>query len=49
VKRAEGWLDLWYPAPDIDALLRYLGDYEPHGYGLKSPHQEEVVRVLTSS
>jgi uncharacterized protein (TIGR00730 family) len=29
------FLDLWYPAPDIDALLRYLDDYEPHGYGLK--------------
>ncbi len=29
------FLDLWYPAPDIDALLRYLDGYEPHGYGLK--------------
>jgi cytokinin riboside 5'-monophosphate phosphoribohydrolase len=29
------FLDLWYPAPDIDALLRYLDDYEPHGYGPK--------------
>jgi cytokinin riboside 5'-monophosphate phosphoribohydrolase len=29
------FLDLWYPAPDIDALLRYLDAYEPHGYGLK--------------
>ncbi|HET8577002.1 MAG TPA: TIGR00730 family Rossman fold protein [Methylomirabilota bacterium] len=29
------FLDLWYPAPDIDALLRYLESYKPHGYGLK--------------
>ncbi len=29
------FLDLWYPAPDVDALLRYLETYEPHGYGLK--------------
>ena len=29
------FLDLWYPASDIDALLRYLDGYEPHGYGLK--------------
>ncbi len=29
------FLDLWYPAPDIDALLRYVDGYEPHGYGLK--------------
>lgn len=29
------FLDLWYPAPDIDALLRYLEGYEPHPYGLK--------------
>jgi len=29
------FLDLWYPAPDIDALLGYLDGYEPHGYGLK--------------
>ena len=28
------FLDLWYPAPDIDAVLRYLDGYEPHGYGL---------------
>jgi len=27
------YLDLWYPAPDIDALLRYLESYAPHGYG----------------
>ncbi len=26
-------LDLWYPAPDIDALARYLEGYEPHRYG----------------
>lgn len=29
------FLDLWYPAPDVDALLRYLETYEPHGYGPK--------------
>lgn len=29
------YLDLWYPAPDVDALLRYLESYQPHGYGLK--------------
>ena len=29
------YLDLWYPAPDVDALLRYLESYEPHRYGLK--------------
>jgi len=29
------FLDLWYPAPDVDALLRYLESYKPHGYGLK--------------
>ncbi len=29
------FLDLWYPAPDVDALLRYLESYTPHGYGLK--------------
>jgi hypothetical protein len=29
------YLDLWYPAPDIDALLRYLESYAPHRYGLK--------------
>ena len=29
------FLDLWYPAPDVDALLRYLDGYEPHRYGLK--------------
>jgi len=29
------FLDLWYPAPDVDALLRYLEAYEPHRYGLK--------------
>jgi uncharacterized protein (TIGR00730 family) len=29
------YLDLWYPAPDIDALLRYLDGYKPHGYGPK--------------
>ena len=34
-KRAGSRVDLWYPAPDIDARLRYLDDYEPHGYGLK--------------
>ena len=27
------FLDLWYPAPDVDALLRYLDAYEPHRYG----------------
>jgi hypothetical protein len=31
----EEFLDLWYPAPDVDALLRYLDGYQPHGYGLK--------------
>ena len=29
------FLDLLYPAPDVDALLRYLDGYEPHRYGLK--------------
>jgi hypothetical protein len=29
------FLDLWYPAPDVDALLRYLEAYEPHRYGPK--------------
>jgi len=29
------FLDLWYPAPDVDALVRYLEGYEPHRYGLK--------------
>jgi uncharacterized protein (TIGR00730 family) len=29
------FLDLWYPAPDVDALLRYLLAYEPHRYGSK--------------
>ena len=29
------FLDLWYSAPDVDALLRYLESYEPHGYGPK--------------
>jgi uncharacterized protein (TIGR00730 family) len=32
--RAE-YLDLWYPAPDVDALLRYLESYKPHAYGPK--------------
>ena len=31
------YLDLWYPAPDVDALLRYLEGYVPHGYGAKWP------------
>jgi len=29
------FLDLWYPAPDVDALLRYLDGYRPHAYGPK--------------
>lgn len=29
------FLDLWYPASDVDALLRYLESYRPHGYGRK--------------
>ena len=29
------FLDLWYPAPDVDALLRYLEGYAPHRYGSK--------------
>lgn len=29
------FLDLWYPAADVDALLRYLEGYKPHAYGLK--------------
>jgi uncharacterized protein (TIGR00730 family) len=29
------FLDLWYPAPDVGALVRYLEGYEPHPYGLK--------------
>jgi hypothetical protein len=29
------FLDLWYPAPDVDSLLRYLEAYKPHEYGSK--------------
>ena len=29
------FLDRWYPAPDVHALLRYLEGYAPHRYGLK--------------
>ena len=29
------FLDLWYPARDVGALLRYLDAYVPHAYGLK--------------
>jgi uncharacterized protein (TIGR00730 family) len=29
------FLDLWYPAPDVDALLRYVESYAPHRYGSK--------------
>jgi len=29
------YLDLWYPAADVDALLRYLESYTPHRYGSK--------------
>jgi hypothetical protein len=29
------FLDLWYPAPDVDALVRYLDAYRPHAYGPK--------------
>jgi len=29
------FLDLWYPAADVDALLRYLESYVPHSYGPK--------------
>jgi cytokinin riboside 5'-monophosphate phosphoribohydrolase len=29
------FLDLWYPARDVDALLRYLESYVPHAYGPK--------------
>jgi uncharacterized protein (TIGR00730 family) len=29
------FLDLWYPAPDVDALLRYLEGYVAHPYGPK--------------
>jgi uncharacterized protein (TIGR00730 family) len=29
------FLDLWYPAPDVDALVRYLEAYEPYRYGPK--------------
>ena len=29
------FLDLLYPAPDVDALLRYLESYAPHAYGSK--------------
>jgi len=29
------YLDLWYPAPDVDAVLRYLDAYIPHRYGPK--------------
>jgi len=31
----DDYLDLWYPAPDVDALLRYLEGYAPHRYGPK--------------
>jgi hypothetical protein len=27
------YLDLWYPAPDVDALPRYLEAYAPHDRG----------------
>ena len=36
------FLDLWYPAPDVDALLRYLEGYEPHRYGPKWTGQGEA-------
>ena len=41
------FLDLWYPAPDVDALLRYLESYKPHPYGSKwsrgkKPTREEL-------
>jgi uncharacterized protein (TIGR00730 family) len=29
------FLDLWYPASDVDTLLRYLEEYAPHRYGSK--------------
>lgn len=29
------FIDLCYPAPDVDALLRYLESYAPHRYGPK--------------
>jgi hypothetical protein len=29
------FLALWYPASDVDALLRYLESHRPHGYGRK--------------
>jgi uncharacterized protein (TIGR00730 family) len=29
------FLDLWYPASDVGALVRYLEAYEPHRYGSK--------------
>lgn len=38
------YLDLWYPAPDVDALLRYLDAYRPHRYGLKWTSGEDRGR-----
>ncbi|HEV8439363.1 MAG TPA: TIGR00730 family Rossman fold protein [Methylomirabilota bacterium] len=34
------FLDLWYPAPDVDALLRYLESYKPHPYVMKWTRRE---------
>ena len=36
------FLDLWYPAPDTDALLRYLDDYQRHGHGLEWPRRRRT-------
>jgi hypothetical protein len=34
------FLDLWYPAPDVDALLRYVESYKPHPYVMKWTRRE---------
>jgi uncharacterized protein (TIGR00730 family) len=38
------FLDLLYPAPDVDALLRYLEAYEPHRYGSKWTRTDRSAR-----
>jgi len=44
------YLDLWYPAPDVDALLRYLEAYEPPRYGPKcTPDARRPGRPATGA
>jgi uncharacterized protein (TIGR00730 family) len=43
------YLDLWYPAPDVDALLRYLESYKPHAYGPKWTAGEGGERAASPS